>query len=248
MTHESASTEARDAPSPRERRAARGRGLPRGVWLGCAAAVVIWQAASGRAGLALLLLAASVPLFAVPRRSSGAWLLAAFAPLLGAVGLAGSFPAIAGQLRSWRMRAALGALGYWWLTLAQPLAPTRLWLSAPRALPARSVWESSLAHAFDVLTPMLSVGVVLGAGLWAAGALVLPLVARGSSALADAVMVGGWSLALVLGARLLDGPLPVGATHANPRGAVIGALFGAAIALGARALRGPSYAVEHARA
>jgi serine/threonine protein kinase len=235
--------DASDASSGRERRAAPRRGLPRGAWLGCAAAVVIWQAASGRAGLALLLLAASLPLFVVPRRSTGGWLLAALAPILGAAGLAGSFPAIAGQLRSWRMRASLGALGYWWLTLAEPLAPTRLWLAAPRGLPPRSVWESSIAHAFDVLTPMLSVGVLLGAGLWATGTLVLPLIARGRSALADASAVAAWSLALVIGARVLDGPLPAGVTHASPRGAVIGALFGAAIALGARALRGPADAV-----
>jgi hypothetical protein len=86
---------------------------------------------------------------------------------------------------------------------------------------------------------MLSVGVALGAGVWAAAALALPLLARGRSALADALAVAGWSLALVLCARSLDGPLPAGVTHASPRGAVLGALFGAAIALGARALRGP---------
>jgi hypothetical protein len=91
-----------------------------------------------------------------------------------------------------------------------------------------------------VLSPMLSVGVLLGAGAWAAAAFVLPLLARGRSAVADALVVAWWSVALVLGARVLDGPLPAGAAHASPRGAVIGALFGAAIALGARALRGPA--------
>ena len=219
-------------PTPR-------RGLARGVWLGLAAALVVWQAASGRPGIALLLAAASVPLFAIARRSAGSWLLAALAPILGVVGLAGAYPAIVGQLRSWRVRAAIGALGYWWLTLAQPLAHVRLWLAAPRALPPRSVWESSLSHALHVLTPMLSVGVLMGAGVWAAGALVLPLLVRGRSALADAVAVAAWSVALVLASRALDGPLPAGVTHASPRGAVLGALFGAAIALGARALRGP---------
>jgi hypothetical protein len=209
------------------------------VWLGIATALVVWQAVSGRPGVALLLVAASVPLLAIARRSSGTWLLAALAPVLGVAGLAGALPAIAGQLRTWRMRAGVGALGYWWLTLAQPLAHVRLWLAAPRALPPRTVWESSLSHAMHVLAPMLSIGVVLGAGIWAAGALALPLLARGRSALADAIAVGAWSVALVLAARALDGPLPPSITHASPRGAILGALFGAAIALGARALRGP---------
>jgi eukaryotic-like serine/threonine-protein kinase len=228
------------ADSPREHGHARRRGLPRGLWLGCAAAAIIWQAATGRPGIALLLLAAGIPLVAIPRHSAGVWLLAALAPVLGLAGLAGAFPAIAGQLRSWQLRAALGSLGYWWLTLAQPLAHTRLWLGTPSPLPPRHVWESSLSHAVHVLSPMLSVGVLLGAGAWAAAALVLPLLARGRSALADALVVAGWSVALVLAARALDGPLPAGAAHASPRGAVIGALLGAAIALGARALRGPA--------
>ena len=219
---------------------ARRRGLPRVAWLGCATAAIAWQLIAGRAGVALLLLAASAPLLAVPRRSAGAWLLAALAPLLGAIGLAGAYPALAAQLRPWRVRAALGALGYWWLTLAQPLAHTRLWLAAPRAQPPRAVWEGSLSHAVHVLTPMLSVGVLLGAAVWAAGAAALPLLARGRSALADALAVGAWSLALVLAAHAFDGPLPAGVTHASPRGAFVGAVFGAAIALGARALRGPA--------
>ena len=42
-------------------------------------------------------------------------------PMLGLVRLAGGFPAVAGQAADWRRRAALGALGYWWLTLSEPL-------------------------------------------------------------------------------------------------------------------------------
>jgi eukaryotic-like serine/threonine-protein kinase len=224
-------------PEPVPTKSAR-RGFPRALWLALACAVIAWQAAAGRPGVALLLAAASLPLLAVPRRSSGMWLLAALAPALGVVGLAGAFPAIAGQLATWRTRAALGALGYWWLTLAQPVSSVRLWLATPHPLPPRAVWEGSLSHALHVLTPMLTTGVLLGACVWAAAALVLPLVARGTSALADAALVGAWSVALLLAARALDGPLAAGATHASPRGAVLGALFGAALALGSRAIRG----------
>jgi serine/threonine protein kinase len=222
------------APARRARLAS-----PRALVLGGVGAAIAWQAVAGRAGLALLLLAASLPLLLLPRRGSGAALLSALAPALGSVGLAGAFPAIAGQARAWRTRAALGALAYWWLTLAEPLSSQRLWLGTPHALPPRAVWESSVSSAFGVLTPMLSLGTLLGAGVWAAGALCLPLLARGRSALADALGVASWSVALVIAAHSLDGPLPAGALHGNPRGAVVGALFGAAIALGARALRVP---------
>ncbi len=130
--------------------------LPRAVWLAGAAVIVAWQVSSGRAGVALLVLAASLPLLLVPseRASSSVSvqrLAGALAPALGLAGLAGAFPAIAGQLSSWRERAAVGALGYWWLALAEPLAdPGRsvghhLWLGQPAGTPARAVWEGSLS-------------------------------------------------------------------------------------------------------
>jgi eukaryotic-like serine/threonine-protein kinase len=229
-----------EAQSPDEVAARTARlALPRALVFGALAAASVWLAASGRVGLGLLLLAASVPLLLLPRRASGTWLLGALAPVLGTAGLAGAFPAIAGQVRAWQTRAALGALGYWWLTLAEPLSSRSLWLGSPHALPPRGVWEASLSPAFHVLTPMLSLGTLLGAGVWAAAAAALPMLARGRSAVADTLGVTAWSLALVLAARSLDGPLPAGVAHASPRGALLGGVFGAAIALGARAMRGP---------
>ena len=92
--------------------------LPRKLWLACALAAIVWQAWAGRPGAALLLLAAMVPLIVWPRgrRSVGfglGWLASALAPVLGLVGLAGAFPAVAGQATRWSERAALAALGYW---------------------------------------------------------------------------------------------------------------------------------------
>jgi hypothetical protein len=219
--------------------------VPRALWIGCAVALIVWQAASGRPGVALLLLAAVLPLMALPRdrRSSlggFAWPICALAPVLGLAGLAGAFPAIAGQARRWRERAALGALAYWWLTLAAPLAGVRLWLPAPSGTPARAAWEGSLASsATHVIGPMLSLGLLLGAALWAAAAISLPLLVRGRSAALDAAAVAAWSALVVLAAPALNAGLSAHAAQPSPRGAVLGAVLGAMIALAARALRGP---------
>ena len=219
--------------------------LPRGAWWLCALAAIAWQAAIGRQGVALLLLAGAAPLLLLPadRRSPGAgpgWLMAALAPVLGLVGLAGAFPAIAGQPASWRKRVALAALGYWWLTLCEALLARRLWLGPPAGAPARAVWEGSLASsAGHVVGPMLSLGVLLGAIVWALGALVLPWIVRGRSAALDVLAATIWSAVLFSAAATLDGGLPAHAIHQTPRGAILGTVLGGVLAVGARALRGP---------
>jgi hypothetical protein len=219
--------------------------LPRGLWWACALAAIAWQAAMGRAGVALLLLAGAAPLLLLPadRRSPGAgpgWLAAALAPLLGLVGLAGAFPVVAGQATSWRKRVALAALGYWWLTLAEAILAQRLWLGPPPGAPARIVWESSLSSAAQhVAGPMLGLSVLLGATVWALGAMVLPWIVRGRNAVLDVLAATIWSAALVYAATTLNGGLPAHAIHPGPRGAVLAAVLGGMLAVGARALRGP---------
>ena len=164
----------------------------------------------------------------------------ALAPVLGMVGLAGAFPAVAGQSGSPSERALRGAVGYWWLTLAGPLLSARLWLPAPAGTPATQVWEESVGQAAThVVAPAISVGVLLGALLWAAAAMVLPWIVRGREPLLDAIAAGLWALALVLAQPMLDAGLAGGA-HAQPRGALLGALLGVGVALAGRALRGPA--------
>jgi serine/threonine protein kinase len=245
--------EAREPPTPPgvlrviERRPAREprRGLPRAVWLALAVAIAVWQAAAGRSGVALLALVALLPLALLPvgrrdRAGTGGWLVCALAPLLGTVGLAGAFPALAGQAARWRMRAALGALGYWWLTLAEPLAGERLWLGQPTQVPPRAVWEGSLSStAVHVVGPALTLGLLLGATLWAAAGALLPLLVRGHSAALDAAAAAVWSGALFAVTPTLDAGLLAHAAESTPRGALVGALLGGAGAVAARALRGP---------
>ncbi|HEY2217335.1 MAG TPA: serine/threonine-protein kinase, partial [Solirubrobacteraceae bacterium] len=232
------------APVPTQQRIPR-RGLPRALWFALALALAVWQTAAGRPGLGLLLLAALLPVALLPvgrrdRAGTGGWLICALAPLLGTVGLAGAFPALAGQAPRWRMRAALGALGYWWLVLAEPLFARRLWLGPHAGAPARAAWEGSLNDAaVHVVGPMFSVGVLLGATLWAAGAVLLPLIVRGRNAALDIVAAVAWSAALAVAAPLLDSGLAAHGAQQTPRGLILGVVLGGVLAVAARALRGP---------
>jgi hypothetical protein len=218
----------------------RQRALPRVMALACGAAVIVWEAWAGRPGVALLMLAAVLPLLAVPSPVRRGWPLAGLAPLLGLVGLAGAYPAVAGQAARWRNRAALGALGYWWLTLAEPLLSRQLWLGEPAGTPPRAAWEGSLSStALHVVGPALALGVLLGAALWALASVLLPLVVRGHSAALDVLAATVWSAGVVAAAPALDSGTLLGGAHAGGRGAILGAVFGALLAVAARALRGP---------
>jgi serine/threonine protein kinase len=219
--------------------------LPRAVWLAAGLAVVVWQLVAGRPGVALLAFAALLPLAVLPaasasRRVGAGWLICVLAPVLGVAGLAGAFPAVAGQTSRWRDRASLAALGYWWLALAGALFDRRLWLIEPSQLPARAVWEGSLSStATHVIVPLLALGTLLGTLLWALGAAVLPWIVRGRSAAVDLVAVTIWSAALAIAAPALDAGLSAHAAHPTARGAVLGAILGAVLAMVTRALRGP---------
>jgi hypothetical protein len=225
---------------PRSRMNFRLVALPRLLWFGCALAAALWQAAAGRPGVALLVLAAAIPLLALPRRSGPGWLLGAVAPALGVVGLAGAFPALAAQRAGWRARAGLAALGFWWLTLAEPLLARRLWLGPPSGVPPRTVWESSLSSAVThVIGATLTVELVLGMAVWALAAMVLPWLVRGRRATLDVVGAVLWTMALLALTPLLDRALLPSTAPYAPRGFVLGAVLGCALAVAARALRGP---------
>ena len=89
--------------------------LPRIGWLSATAALAGTALTQGRPGAALVLtIAALVPVALVPRRGT-AWPLAAGAPALGLVGLAGAWPALAGRAwgNAWR-RAVLALTGWVW--------------------------------------------------------------------------------------------------------------------------------------
>ena len=215
--------------------------LPRLLWLGCVLAIAVWQATHGRVGVSLLVLAAGAPLLLLPRRAGPGWLAAAFAPVLGMAGLAGAFPALAGQRATWRSRAALALLGFWWLALAEPLLARHLWLGPPAGLPPRAVWEASFdTTSKEVVGPMLTVELAIGALVWAIAAVVLPWVVRGRNAALDVVAAVAWTVALLAAVPLLERALLAHANEPSPRGALLGAVLGCGVAICARALRGPT--------
>jgi hypothetical protein len=213
--------------------------LPRIVWLATLVGLATWQAALGLPGVSLLVLVAGAPLLAA-RRFSIAWLSAALAPALGTLGLAGAFPALAGQRARWRERAALAALGMWWLALAEPLLRERLWEGPAGGLPGRSAWEGSVQlAATHAIAPAVTVGLLIGMAVWAAAAAILPLVVRGRSAALDVAGALTWTIALLAAVPLLQRSALGHGAQVSPRGALLGAVLGCVLAVCARALRGP---------
>lgn len=208
--------------------------LPRIGWLLAAAALLAWLAVAA-AGIALLAACAVAPVPVLLARRAPTWSLPAVAPLLGAVGLAGAWPALAGQAGRWQARAALGALGGWWVGLAEALTSHRLTLGTPREVLGRAAWEDSAFEASQqALWPLVAGGGLGLAALWGLAALLLPLLVRGRSAALDLVGVAAWAAALAVATQILSEALVLD----PPRGLAAGALAGGVIAVGARAARG----------
>ncbi len=198
------------------------------------------------AGTAMAVLLACLPVPVLLLRRPRAWTVPLAAPLLGAIGLAGAYPALALRARTAWTRAALGALGAWWLLLATPLAGRALLLGDPRPDSAAAHGGATLLgpgadRAREAVTPVLDAvaaattgGTLALVALWAVAAVVLPWLVRGWSLATDAVAATAWSAALAAGtgelARALGTPVPRGLVA----GAVVAGLV--AVALGAAGL------------
>jgi len=217
--------------------------LPRLGWLAAAAAVTGWLALgkSAEPGTALVVGAALAATPFLLARAGRLWSVHALAPLLGAVALAGAFPALAGQARTAWRRAALGALGGWSLVLVETLAQRRLFLGPPDGAWAPERWAASLSDALlHAVVPALTGGTLLCAPLWALAALVLPWLVRGRSLVADAAAASLWGVALAAGGSAIAGVVEGSGAVADPRGGIAGAAVGALLAVALRAARGPS--------
>src|SRR4051794_7877640 len=110
--------------------------LPRGGWLAIAAALVVWLAEDSRDGIAALVLAVALPTTLLLRRGGTLWSAPALAPVLGFAGLAGAWPALAGQAaRPWHRLAPRTPRG-WGVLLGQgPLDQRRRARPPRRAAP-----------------------------------------------------------------------------------------------------------------
>jgi hypothetical protein len=201
--------------------------LPRVGWIALAVALATWLAADQRPGTAVLVVAAAVPTAALLRRGGPLWSAPAIAPVLGLAGLGGAWPALAGQAaRPWH-RLALGALGAWWLVLAEAVAGERLATGPPRDM---GDWQRSTQHAWtDVLVPIVTHGALLVAALWALAALALPYLVRGRVFALDLVGATIWAAALGSATQ---------AVAPEMRGLVAGAVAAGGLAVAARASRG----------
>ena len=211
--------------------------LPRIGWGALALVGAATLAAQGHAGAALVFgLASLVPLALLLRRPAS-WPLAAAAPALGAIGLAGAWPALAARAPGAWQRAALGATGWIWLTAAGILGEHGLYTRLLPGTPAASAWMPSLnLTAVHVLGPLLSSGVLAPAAVWAVAAAVLPWLTAIRPLPAQVVLVTIWS-ALVASAT--TAALRIGQTSPalRPGAVVLGAVAAGFVALAPTALR-----------
>jgi hypothetical protein len=209
--------------------------LPRVGWLIAAWAVELWLIAAGASGTALVLGVALLPVPLLLPLAGALWSLPAGGPVLGAIGLASGFVVVAGQAATVTRRAALGALGYLWICVAELLSGHQLLGGVPGA-GQRPGWEDSLSRAVsDALEPLVTSGVLAVAPLWALAAVVLPWVVRGRSAAIDLAAAAVWAAALAVGTQaMLDAVAP---QAPGARGLALGAVAGALGAVGLRAAR-----------
>jgi eukaryotic-like serine/threonine-protein kinase len=219
--------------------------LPRLGWLATAAVLLGWVAGDavtgGGAGLALVLACAlAAPPLLLPLRGR-AWSVPFAAPLMGVALLAGAFPAVAGQARTLWRRAALGALGFWTVVLAEPVVHETLYYGRVRGTAHGTAWEGSLHDtATHAIAPLLNSGVLACAALWAGAAAILPWLVRGRTAALDLVAATLWAAGLAAGASAIGHSLGPGVVpQPDPRGAALAAAAGVLIAVAARAVRGP---------
>jgi eukaryotic-like serine/threonine-protein kinase len=93
--------------------------LPRLGWVAAAIGLCWWLTAPevGQEATAVFVVAACLPVPLLLPRAPAWWSVPGFAPLLNLAGAAGGYPAIAGQASTWPRRAALGAIGAFWIAL-----------------------------------------------------------------------------------------------------------------------------------
>jgi serine/threonine protein kinase len=211
--------------------------LPRIGWITTTLTLCAWLASPtvARDGMAVLLLAACLPIPFLLPRSPAAWTVPALAPLLGVAGLGAGYPALAGQLSRWPRRAALGAIGWLWLALAEAAVKTPLLFGLADGQRTRHFWLHdgwrALTHA---IAPVFAAPTALTAVAFALGAAILPLLVRGLRLPLDLIGAAVWGGALYaafVGIERLSGP------GVSARGAAAGVALGAAFAVAAAAGR-----------
>ena len=208
--------------------------FPRAGWLaaGGLVALMLAFAADQRPGAALVVLAlVALPPVLLPA-DGRSWSLPAAAPVLGLAGLAPVYPVLAARGPWLGARAALGALGAWWLLLGEALLERVLVFGTATGTPSRPHFDGALSVAADdVVGRMLTSGALGLAVIWAVAAVVLPWLVHGRSLAADAVAACGWAAGVCVATVALGEWLGRRVTEPEPRGAVVGAVVAAALAV-----------------
>jgi eukaryotic-like serine/threonine-protein kinase len=192
------------------------------IGLGLGVTVAWLLIGAGEPGAALVAAVLGLPLLA-PAIAPGAAALPGLAPVLGAVGIAPVYPALAGLTRGAAGRALLGTLGYLWLAAWEVAADRTLLLGPETAAP--DGWQDSIGPAIsDVIAPLFHWSVLGPAAVWALAALALPLLIRGRAPILDGLGALIWAAGLISAHRLAAGP------SGDPPGLLFAALLAAVIA------------------
>jgi eukaryotic-like serine/threonine-protein kinase len=201
--------------------------LPRLAWLAVAAALCAWLVSpeADRQGTALVLAAAALPIPLLLPRAGLLWSVPVLAPLLGAVAIAPVFVGVAALAPTpWR-RAGLGAAGFLWLAIGEVLTGQSLLFGVPDGTLPRADWHGSIsAAASDALGPLLSGPALAPAVVWAAFAVLPPLLVRGRWLSMDLLAAGLWAAGLIVAHAALGDMLAATTALGEARGAVAGAL------------------------
>jgi hypothetical protein len=216
--------------------------VPSGGWILAATATLIAMTfgTEPRVGAALIVLLAVVMPPLLIRGAATTWSAPALAPLLGIVGLAGAFPALAGTARSAWVRGALGACGAWWLLLGEAMLGHDLLFGVP-GLPELARWDGAPSIAADeIIKPIFTSGAPLLVLLWAAGAVFMPWLVRGRSLPADIVGATVWAAGLAATTASLGAAV----SGHTPYGLVAGALAAGTIAVGWRWVHGTTEEID----
>jgi hypothetical protein len=225
--------------------------LPRIAWLMVAAALCGWLVSpeADRQGTALILAAAAMPIPLLLPRAGLLWSVPIFAPLLGAIALGPAFIGVAALAPTpWR-RAGLGAAGFVWLAMGEVLTGRNLLFGVSDGTLPRADWEGSIsAAASDALGPLLSGPALAPAAVWAAFAVLLPLVVRGRWLTIDLLGAGLWAAGLVAAHAALGDMLAATTALDQARGAAAGAIGAGLIAVAVSQMASPAEGLRPARA
>jgi eukaryotic-like serine/threonine-protein kinase len=219
--------------------------LPRIGWLLAAAGLCAWLVSpdADRQGTALVLAAAAAPIPFLLPRAGLLWSVPVLAPLLGTVALAPVFVGVAALAPTpWR-RAGLAAAGFAWLAVGEVLTGESLLFGVPDGVLPRGEWEGSIsAAASDALGPLASGPALAPAAVWAAFAVLLPLVIRGRWLAVDLIGASLWAAGLIVAHIALGDMLAATTALDEARGIVAGSVGAALVAIAVSQIASPAEA------